>query len=522
MRPLHLSFRGTYSFDLVREALGGVLTALGDPSAPWVEVTRRALDDRNYAGRAFEGVWRRGDATVTMSASTAEASGNPRDGYGYDTAVALESPRLAFTSRSGSMDDTVSGLYMSLALAPEVFRVVRAALAGRLSQDESGRSWSAVANIEALDGVDRGLQVELLTAALASGDPSDGARVELMKWKEKLLGAGLAERLLECPADLEAWTKALASPPEGFSLAQIVAVCARLAPWDGSRPQHRLAAAWQWLPALGGTGEAPQGWLQLDDGANPTWERLALAGEFARSVLGLGVGTAAEVMLGRRAFDDDTHGGATGSAAWGAGEHPRAHVAWARRRKARFDSLATVDWIWGEGPDDVVVLASRRQPAPPSPVAMFVAGTDEFCAAVMRGLHALEPFAWRPTARPLEQPFAGARPHATGAREGVRALFAAVSDVDPSAQAAFDACRCAASDRAACPHEEVIMEVRRAAARRRDFTETDPRTLRRLDALAQAYQAAEHTRTKPESAALALDRGWQALSMAAAITDAPT
>ncbi len=522
MPQLRLSFRGTYSFDLVREALGDALTALGDATAPWVGVTRRALDDRNYAGIAFEATWRRGDATLTMSAANDDASGNPRDGYGYDVAIVLESPRLAFTYRSGSMDGSVSGIHVPLALAPESFRAARAALAKRLDRDESDRSWSAVANVEALDGVDRTLQVEILCAALANADPSDSARVELMKWKEKLLGGGLGERLRECPVDLDAWTKALTSPPEGFSLARISAACARLAPWDPSRPQHPLAAAWQWLPALGGDGKAPTGWAQLDDGANPTWERPGLASQLVRAVLGLDPGATSEVSLGHRTFDDHTHGGATGRAAWGAGELPRAHVAWARRKEKRFDTLATVDWIWGDGPDDVVVLASRRAQKPPSPVAMFLAGTDTFRAAVMRALHTIEPFAWRPTPRPMERPFARAHAPARGSRKEVRALFAALDEVDASAKAAFEACRCRASDGATCSHEKVIFEVRRAVERERFFNETDRRTLRRLDALTQAYQAAEYVRTKPESAARALDRGRQSLSIAKAITDPPS
>lgn len=389
MRPLQLSFRGTYSFDLVRDALGDALTALGDAPAPWEAVTRRALDDRNGAGLAFEGVWRRGDATLTMSASTGEANGNPRDGYGYDTVVSLASPRLAFTLQGGSMDAAVNGLDVSPALGPDAFRAVRAALAARLSHDESDRGWAAVANVEALDGVDRALQVEILTAALACSDPSDSSGVALQRWNERLLGGGLAERLRACPVDLDGWAEALASPPEGFSVARIAAVCARLAPWDASRPQHHLAAAWQWLPALGGRGEAPKGWRQLDDGANPTWARVGLAQELARAVLGLDVGAAGEVSLGHRTFDDGSRGGAMGRAAWGAGELPRAHVAWTRRHEGRVEPVATVDWIWGEGPDDVAVLASRRLPAPPSPVGLFVAGTDDFCAAVMRALRAL-------------------------------------------------------------------------------------------------------------------------------------
>lgn len=522
MKPLpqlRLSFRGTYPFDLVREALGDALTALGDAPAPWVEVTRRALDDRNYAGAAFEGTWRRGDATLTMSAATSDASGNPRDGYGYDTAVVLESPRLAFTSNGGSMDGAVNGLHVSLALTPEMFKTARTALAKRLDRDESDRSWTAVANLEALDGVDRALQVELLTAALANDDPSDSARVELMKWKEKLLGGGLVERLRECPVDLDAWTKALASPPEGFSREHILTVCARLAPWDPSRPQHPIARAWQWLPALGGDGEAPPGWVQLDDGANPTWERPGLASQLALALLGLGAGASSEVSLGHRTFDDHTHGGATGRASWSEGQLPRVHVAWVRRQAKRFDALATVDWLWGDGPDDVVVLASRRQPAPPSPAAMFLAGTDAFRAAVMRALHAIEPFAWRPTPRPMERPFARARPPAKGSRKAVRALFAALGDAAKSASAMFEACRCRASDGATCSHEKAIFEMRRGVERQCFFTETDRRTRQQLDALAQAYQAAERVRTKPESAAFALDRGWRSLSIAKAITD---
>lgn len=519
MSQLRLSFRGTYSFDLVREALGDALTALGDAPAPWVGVTRRALDDRNYAGIAFEATWTRGDATLTMSATNDDASGNPRDGYGYDIAVALASPRLALTYRSGSMDGSVSGLHVPLALAPEAFRAARAAMAKRLDRDESDRSWAAVANVEALDGVDHALQVEILTAALANGDASDSARVELMKWKEKLLGGALSERLRECPVDLDAWTKALASPPEGFSPERITAACARLAPWDLSRPQHPLAQAWRWLPALGGEAEAPSGWVQLDDGADPTWERQGLASQLARALFGLDPGVTSEVALGHRAFDDHTHGGATGRAVWGDGELPRAHVAWTRRKEKRFDALATVDWIWGDGADDVVVLASRCQPAPPSPVAMFLAGTDTFRAAVMRALHAIEPFAWRPTPHPLERPFAHAHAPARGSRKEVRALFAELGEFDEAAKAAFEACRCRASDGAQCSHEKVIFEVRRAVERQRFFNETDRRTRQRLDALVQAYHAAEYVRTKPASAALALDRGWQSLSIAKAVTD---
>lgn len=139
----------------------------------------------------------------------------------------------------------------------------------------------------------------------------------------------------------------------------------------------------------------------------------------------------------------------------------------------------------------------------------------------MRALHAAEPFAWRPTERPMESPFARARRPAEGTREEARALLDAVGDVDASARAAFDACRCAAEASSRPAPEAALAEARRAAERPGLFAETGVRALRRLDARVQAYQAAESVRTAPERAARALDRGWHALSTAEAITDPP-
>jgi len=90
MSELTLSFGGQWTFDAVREALGDGLTALGDPPGPWVETSRRPLDDPNGVGRAFEGAWRRGEATLAMRA--AHLHGDPRDGHGYVNSIALDAP----------------------------------------------------------------------------------------------------------------------------------------------------------------------------------------------------------------------------------------------------------------------------------------------------------------------------------------------------------------------------------------------------------------------------------------------
>ena len=518
MAQLRVAFQGSFAFDDVREAIGDALTALGDAPAPWEQVSRVALDDRNYAGLAFEGTWRRGEATLSMSASTDASSGNPRDGYGYDTVVALASPRLAFRCSGGSSDGLLSGLYITLPVEPETFRRFRAALAAKLGHDATDQSWNAVANVEALDSVDRALQEELLRAALKCDGPSDHARAELMKWSERLLGAGLGERLRACPADLDAWTRCLASPPDGFTRERLTRGCARLAPWNPVDPQHPLAPAWRWLPALGGDGRAPEGWRQLDDGQNPTWERAGFASRLARSLLGLD--GAGEVPLGHRRLADGTRGGATARAAWTSAELPKAHVSWSQRPAKGFDTLATVDWLWGDGADDVVVLAARRRPSP-SPMAMFVSGSEAFRAAAMRALHALEPFAWRPVARPMQRPFARARPRAKGTRREVRSLLTALTEASTAVRDAFAACQCAATDPSPCAHERVVMEAKRDAWQRRNSTQTSPRDVRRFDALQHAYDAAATVRTKPAGAASALDRAWLVLSIANAVVDAP-
>jgi hypothetical protein len=423
---LTLSFRGSWSFDEVREALGDGLAALGDAPGPWEEVSRRALEDRNCAGLAFEGTWRRGEATVAMSA--VNGPGDPYNGYGYDLKITLDAPRLTLLWRGGSMDGRVYELDLRRELTAAEFRALRAALAGRLGGDGSDRGRVAVANVEALVGGDGGLQREILTAALAQTAAADNARPALMKWKAALLAGAVADRLRACPADLDAWTEALGSPPEGFSAARLAAGCARLAPWDPSRPQHRLAPAWQWLPALGGSGEAPPGWRQLDDGADPTWTRPHLARNVAQALYGLDPDHAAEVPIGRRTLGEEAHGGALARARWAEGALPRAHVAWALRQGTQLAPHATVDWIWGDGDDDVLVLASRWQPEPVAPPAMFVSGTEAFQATVMAALRREEPFPWRPVARPLErlcarppEPTEGSGPTAEGLAAAVTA-----------------------------------------------------------------------------------------------------
>ncbi|MFO0610119.1 MAG: hypothetical protein U0324_43570 [Polyangiales bacterium] len=407
MSRLTLSFGGQWTFDEVREALGDGLTALGEPPGPWAETSRRALDDPNGAGRAFEGVWRRGEATLAMSAVA--GPGDPYNGYGYALRVALDAPRLTFFWSGGSLDGRVDAFLLSAELTPEGFRALRAALAARLGGDLSDFGRTAAANLEALADVDPALQREVLAAALAQTPPSNHAWATLLKWKAALLGGSLAERLRACPADLGAWTEALASPPEAFPAARVAAVCARLAPWDPSRPAHRLAPAWRWLPALGGEAEAPPGWRQLDDGADPPWVRVNLAANVARALCGFGPDDAPEADVGWRALDAATRGGATARARWGGGALPRVHVTWVQRPAEGLAPIATVDWVWGDGDDDVLVLAARRLPEPASPVAMFLSGTEAFRAAAMGALHHEEPFAWRSLARPRFSRGRGAR-----------------------------------------------------------------------------------------------------------------
>ncbi|MFO0610120.1 MAG: hypothetical protein U0324_43575 [Polyangiales bacterium] len=513
MSELGLSYRGSWAFDEVREALGDGLTALGDTPEPWAEVSRRALEDLTGAGHAFEGVWRRGEATLSMRA--AHQHGDPRDGHGYVNSITLDSPRLSFRWSGTSWEARIDALSLTAPLTPAAFRALRAALAKRLGGDVSDEGWTALANVEALADVDAALQREVLAAALAQTPSPGGPWPSLLKWKVAILGGTLAERLDACPADLDAWTEALASPPEGFPFARVAAVCARLAPWDPSRPAHRLAPAWRWLPALGGDGEAPPGWRQLDDGADPPWVRPSLAANVARA---LGASGASEANVGWRALDAATRGGATARAHWGGGALPRVHVTWVQRPAEGLAPIATVDWVWGDGDDDVLVLAARRLPEPASPAAMFLSGTEAFQAAAMEALHRWEPFAWRPAARPLARAFAAPRAPSSGARDEVAALLLRAEGAGGAAGAAFDACRCAQGGDG-CEHQRAIAAVLREAERRRYGEPVGPRDQWALDALAHACRAAQARDAR--AAAEEVDWGWRALSVAAAVTAGP-
>ncbi len=513
MAPLVLQLDGVHTFDEVREGLGAALDALGEPPAEWVVVQERGLEDRNGSGLAFERTWRRGRAT--LGAAARSGAGNPRDGYGYDLTLALDAPSWSFRWAGGAMDARLYGLHLPFVGPPDAFRAARSALAAALGGDRSGRGASAVENLRALDGVDTALQRELLIEALRHSSPSEPTHAELLRWKERVLGSELAERLVESPADLEAWERASGSPPAGFTHEQIRGVVARLAPWDPARAAHPLADSWRWIPALGGDGAAPAGWRQLDDGVSPTWERPALASGLVRALdpelagrASLGIGTARL---------DGGLVGAAGARAIGAPPRLRAHVSWTVTEPMSLAAHATVDWIWGEGPDDVAVLASRRRPEPPAPVALYLAGTEAFQASVLRALHSMEPFAWRPVAQPLVGPFAAPRPAPSGSREEVVALLEVLPDVDPAVRGAFDACRCA--DRW-CEHARTLIDASRAM-RRAQQRELDPRAFTALDARVRAYDAAEAARRDRSHAAWLIAEAYRALDRLRAMTAAP-
>lgn len=513
MSRMVLHFDGVHTFDEVREGLGAALDALGEPSAEWVVVHDRALVDRNGAGLAFERTWRRGEATLEAAARS--GAGNPRDGYGYDLSLALDARPWSFRWAEGAMDARLYGLRVPFEGPPEAFCAARAAMAAALGGDLSGRGASAVENLGALEGVDTALQRELLLEALRHSSASEQAHAALLRWRERLLGSDLAARLVESPADLEAWERASRSPPAGFSGEHVRAVLARLAPWDPARPAHPLAAAWSWIPALGGGGSAPAGWRQLDDGVNPTWERPALANGLVHA-LDPELAARASLAVGGARLERGLVGGASARAVGGR-PLPRMHVSWIVTEPAHFAPHATVDWIWGEGLDDVAVLASRSKPGPPAPVALYLAGTKSFRVRVLRALHAMEPFAWRLVARPLEGAFAAARPAPRGSREEVAALLAALPDVDPLVPAAFEACRC--TERW-CEHARTLIDASRAN-RSAQQRELDPRAFTALGARALGYDAAEVARRDRSHTAALIAEANRALDRLRAMTDAP-
>lgn len=514
-----LDFGGRYTFEDVRGALADALTALGAPPGPWVPESQEALPDLNGGADAFRGAWRRGEATLVMSAACGD--GNPRDGYLYATEVALRSPWLTVTHRGYCHEAQVSGLRLTLDGGVEAFRAARAALAARLPGDASDQEEAAVANLAALDGVDRRLQEQVLAAALAAPRRSDRVRQRLMEWKARLFGEDLGEQLRTCPTQPDAWRRALArveadpaATVAGLGRAQLAEGLARLAPSEPEGLAHRLAPAWRWLPELGGDGALPAGWWQLDDGENPTWFRHRLPSELANAVLALDGAYAGTLAF--RALPDGRRGGLVVRLAWAAGGRPRVHATWSLRQDTT--ELANVDWLWGEAEDDLVVLVARR--APPLPVAMFLSGRDDFRRAVMAALYDIAPFAWRPAVDPRGAPFATPRPPAQGTRAELAALLAEFDELAATAREAVAVCACAAEVAGRCPHEQAVADAlaAREAARRGRL---DVRGIHRRVALMAACEVAGHARRRPADLARDLDRARLLLAISRAVVDAP-
>lgn len=522
---LLLHFAGHLPTETLRDGIGRALDALGAPRGAWVLEEELALEDRNGAGRAGVRRWRRGDARLLVRAESGE--GNPRDGYGYDVTLALEGPRWAFRVTSGSMDGSFWDVRLPWDGDTAGFRAVRRALGEAFSTlgpdvDRTARADTATQNLAALEGRDAALQSEILREALAHTRPEDHAHAELLRWRERLLGTRLRARLEESPADLDAWERAREAPPSGWALEAIEAVVARLAPYETS--SHALASAWRWIPWLGGDGRAPTGWRQLDDGVNPTWARPALAAHLVRA-LDPDLARVASISDGRAA-DRPPRGVVETWARWpdgapGSTSLPRARVRFTHvERPLDFVGAAFIDWIWGDGAEDLALLAQRLEPSPPSPPALFLAGSTSFQRRVLGALHALEPFAWRPVAEPLVASFRPPRPTAAGTRREVRALLDALTEEGEEVaaiRAAFEACRC---DDRFCEHADVLLDAQRAAQRALQGDHA-PRRRAVLDATMRACDAASAVRGPRGQARYAIAQAWQSLDRARATTDPP-
>lgn len=549
---MHLSFAlpPDRTADTVRAGFAALASELVGRPVVLTRAYWSPLDDQNGAGAAYRAQWADGD--VTLDETVQSASGNPRDGYGYEfehtLRIAGTDPAVELRACGGGWEPLPAQLDLTLRGVPAArlpqLRQTLCDLYGEAA-DRCAEPTLALANAEALAAAG---EVETACAwakqAIASSNRGSYGREQVVEWlaRQAEPSLQLADQLREAPCQVPLWRAARAAPPSGWPAPDIAEALRRLCPFD-----RELAAAGPWSVHPDWPGDP----AAFDP--DHTWQRAVIDGDHVPLWLvetaighltGLVVGRDWQVVYGEMRPPDarrwafsvqrkaampaggrvpvvhvEMHATLRSAADWQlppatlALTPPSARAQW--HLVSCGDSGETAAFVWRT---DLGERSERRQ------FAWTVTGSDAFAARVAKAVSDATPLRWRPcNASQALQPVPRTPvPWMAGLAKlsAVERVAAALRGIDAQAsdQALFAElvaqCKCSQPRNAFCVHKQRMLQRQREVEAIGWQGSSGERARQAARVLSEALGAAFEAIGDPVSAA-AVDRRVKACAEAA-------
>ncbi|MFO0598982.1 MAG: hypothetical protein U0228_26980 [Myxococcaceae bacterium] len=413
----------------MRTLFEAMATLLARRTVKFAQQSKVSKPDPNFADACFDASWADGDVLFTESLTGAD--GNPRDGYGYQYALALQLGAVKVSASGFCWEPALDALTLSLQCSARDWVRVRELLRAELGVDRDRclepLVINSVAPALAADG-QRDLAITLVRDCLARTAATKSGREELVAWlaANDVTAGGAALRVREAPMVLDGWLEL-----ERAGDSTLGETFARLCPFDRARVP---AAPWFGHPL----------WpLERGDAVEASWFTVHLGAGHVRTGL---VFALSRELTGWEWLEDwsDVRGEtvkAGGGWSWEVSRlakfrpHASQPTVQVALRGARFEGDVLADklvwsWIPGVEAGDVVLVVEREQRHPqPAAIAFTALGSAAFRARAHELMTRLTRLRWHPVSIDASlipwQPHAQTRFLEADVRDAVRAALLA-------------------------------------------------------------------------------------------------